>query len=179
MNGRAWSGLRAPESTTAGGSKMALEDLMASLGPAYVFVSHVVLSSAAIFLFQEEMGISCELLESDFLKCSVGFPFMRSKSKVRPWQRWVLPRPLSPALPISPLLLCTHAHPAPVVAGWLLGPGVCLSLVLCSRWSVVTSPVSLSHILPNQGWHLCALLMVNVFVIFSFYGIFCMILSLQ
>lgn len=35
------------------------------------------------FLFQEEMGISCELLESDFLKCSVGFPFMRSKSKVR------------------------------------------------------------------------------------------------
>lgn len=29
------------------------------------------------------MGISCELLESDFLKCSVGFPFMRSKSKVR------------------------------------------------------------------------------------------------
>uniref|UniRef100_A0A8C6GH49 Integrin alpha-9 n=1 Tax=Mus spicilegus TaxID=10103 RepID=A0A8C6GH49_MUSSI len=30
---------------------------------------------------KEEMGISCELLESDFLKCSVGFPFMRSKSK--------------------------------------------------------------------------------------------------
>lgn len=118
MNGRAWSGLRAPESTTAGGSKMALEDLMASLGPAYVSVSHVVLSSAAIFLFQEEMGISCELLESDFLKCSVGFPFMRSKSKVRPWQRWVLPRPLSPALPISPLLLCTHAHPAPC-GGWV------------------------------------------------------------
>uniref|UniRef100_A0ACB8FU27 Integrin alpha-9 n=1 Tax=Sphaerodactylus townsendi TaxID=933632 RepID=A0ACB8FU27_9SAUR len=29
------------------------------------------------------MGIACELLEpeSDFLKCSVGFPFMRSKSK--------------------------------------------------------------------------------------------------
>lgn len=117
MNGRAWSGLRAPECTTAMGSKMALEDLMASLGPVYVSVSHVVLSSAAIFLFQEEMGISCELLESDFLKCSVGFPFMRSKSKVRPWQRWVLPQPLSPALPISPLLLCTQAHPAPVVAG--------------------------------------------------------------
>lgn len=107
MNGRAWSGLRAPEFTTAGDSKMALEDLMASLGPAYVSVSHVVLSSAAIFLFQEEMGISCELLESDFLKCSVGFPFMRSKSKVRPWQRWVLPRPLSPALPISP---CCYAR---------------------------------------------------------------------
>nr|XP_056713722.1 integrin alpha-9 [Euleptes europaea] len=32
---------------------------------------------------KEEMGIACELLEpeSDFLKCSVGFPFMRSKSK--------------------------------------------------------------------------------------------------
>uniref|UniRef100_A0A8D0HE68 Integrin subunit alpha 9 n=1 Tax=Sphenodon punctatus TaxID=8508 RepID=A0A8D0HE68_SPHPU len=31
---------------------------------------------------KEEMGIACELLESDFVKCSVGFPFMRSKSKV-------------------------------------------------------------------------------------------------
>ncbi|XP_064409208.1 integrin alpha-9 [Latimeria chalumnae] len=30
---------------------------------------------------KEEKGISCELLEPDFLKCSVGFPFMRSKSK--------------------------------------------------------------------------------------------------
>lgn len=32
---------------------------------------------------KEEMGITCELMEpdSDFLKCSVGFPFMRSKSK--------------------------------------------------------------------------------------------------
>ncbi|KAM4705948.1 integrin alpha-9 [Rhinophrynus dorsalis] len=30
---------------------------------------------------EEERGISCELLEDDFLKCSVGFPFMRSKSK--------------------------------------------------------------------------------------------------
>ncbi|XP_043920945.1 integrin alpha-9 isoform X2 [Protopterus annectens] len=29
----------------------------------------------------EEKGISCELLEVDFLKCSVGFPFMRWKSK--------------------------------------------------------------------------------------------------
>lgn len=36
-----------------------------------------------VFIFlQEELGIACELLESDFLKCSVGFPFMRSKSKV-------------------------------------------------------------------------------------------------
>uniref|UniRef100_A0A8C9F807 Integrin subunit alpha 9 n=1 Tax=Pavo cristatus TaxID=9049 RepID=A0A8C9F807_PAVCR len=31
---------------------------------------------------KEELGISCELLESDFLKCSVEFPFMRSKSRV-------------------------------------------------------------------------------------------------
>uniref|UniRef100_A0A4W3I737 Integrin, alpha 9 n=1 Tax=Callorhinchus milii TaxID=7868 RepID=A0A4W3I737_CALMI len=30
---------------------------------------------------KEEKGTSCELLESDFLKCSVGFPFMRSQSK--------------------------------------------------------------------------------------------------
>ncbi|XP_065608782.1 integrin alpha-9 [Cyrtonyx montezumae] len=30
---------------------------------------------------KEELGISCELLESDFLKCSVEFPFMRSKSR--------------------------------------------------------------------------------------------------
>ncbi|XP_029445667.1 integrin alpha-9 [Rhinatrema bivittatum] len=29
---------------------------------------------------REEMGTSCEFLESDFLKCSVGFPFMRFKS---------------------------------------------------------------------------------------------------
>ncbi|XP_044149240.1 integrin alpha-9 isoform X2 [Bufo gargarizans] len=30
---------------------------------------------------EEEQGISCELLEDDYLKCSVGFPFMRSRSK--------------------------------------------------------------------------------------------------
>ncbi|XP_026576402.1 integrin alpha-9 [Pseudonaja textilis] len=32
---------------------------------------------------KDEMGIACEVLEqdSDFLKCSVGFPFMKSKSK--------------------------------------------------------------------------------------------------
>ncbi|XP_053322104.1 integrin alpha-9 [Spea bombifrons] len=35
-----------------------------------------------IKMWQEmEQGISCELIEDDFLKCSVGFPFMRSKSK--------------------------------------------------------------------------------------------------
>lgn len=39
-----------------------------------------------VFIFlQEELGIACELLESDFLKCSVGFPFMRSKSRVMLW----------------------------------------------------------------------------------------------
>ncbi|KAE8597211.1 hypothetical protein XENTR_v10016385 [Xenopus tropicalis] len=32
---------------------------------------------------EDELGISCELLEDDFLKCSVGFPFMRSKSKYK------------------------------------------------------------------------------------------------
>lgn len=46
------------------------------------------------------MGISCELLESDFLKCSVGFPFMRSKSKVRDTDGTV-PRQQAPALPTS------------------------------------------------------------------------------
>ncbi|XP_036394694.1 integrin alpha-9 isoform X1 [Megalops cyprinoides] len=30
---------------------------------------------------KEEKGISCELLELDFLKCSVGFPFMRAQTK--------------------------------------------------------------------------------------------------
>ncbi|MEJ1285899.1 hypothetical protein NN561_016898 [Cricetulus griseus] len=40
-----------------------------------------VLCSCLRDLAEEEMGVSCELLESDFLKCSVGFPFMRSKSK--------------------------------------------------------------------------------------------------
>lgn len=131
---------------------MALKDLMASLGPAYASVFHVVLSSAAIFLFQEEMGISCELLESDFLKCSVGFPFMRSKSKVRPWQRWVLPRPLSPSSSHQSLD-AMHARTSCLL--WWLGdyksPGVCLSLVLCSKGSMVTSPVSLSLIISNQG----------------------------
>ncbi|CAN2391175.1 integrin, partial [Pristimantis euphronides] len=30
---------------------------------------------------EEEHGVSCELLDDDYLKCSVGFPFMRSRSK--------------------------------------------------------------------------------------------------
>ncbi|KAG9466054.1 hypothetical protein GDO78_017294, partial [Eleutherodactylus coqui] len=30
---------------------------------------------------EEEQGISCEILDDDYLKCSVGFPFMRSRSK--------------------------------------------------------------------------------------------------
>lgn len=32
--------------------------------------------------FQEEKGISCGLVDLDFLKCSVGFPFMRAQTKV-------------------------------------------------------------------------------------------------
>lgn len=31
---------------------------------------------------QEEKGISCGLVDLDFLKCSVGFPFMRAQTKV-------------------------------------------------------------------------------------------------
>lgn len=31
---------------------------------------------------QEEKGISCALVDLDFLKCSVGFPFMRAQTKV-------------------------------------------------------------------------------------------------
>ncbi|XP_017558140.1 integrin alpha-9 isoform X1 [Pygocentrus nattereri] len=33
------------------------------------------------FLQREEKGISCELVQLDFLKCSVGFPFMRAQTK--------------------------------------------------------------------------------------------------
>ncbi|TTI76914.1 Integrin alpha-9 [Bagarius yarrelli] len=33
------------------------------------------------FLQREEKGISCELLQLDFLRCSVGFPFMRAHTK--------------------------------------------------------------------------------------------------
>uniref|UniRef100_A0A8C1DTE4 Integrin, alpha 9 n=1 Tax=Cyprinus carpio carpio TaxID=630221 RepID=A0A8C1DTE4_CYPCA len=33
------------------------------------------------FLQREEKGISCMLVELDFLKCSVGFPFMRAQTK--------------------------------------------------------------------------------------------------
>uniref|UniRef100_A0A3P8VVM2 Integrin, alpha 9 n=1 Tax=Cynoglossus semilaevis TaxID=244447 RepID=A0A3P8VVM2_CYNSE len=34
------------------------------------------------FWQKEDKGISCELVELDFLKCSVGFPFMRAQTKV-------------------------------------------------------------------------------------------------
>uniref|UniRef100_A0A665WPY2 Uncharacterized protein n=1 Tax=Echeneis naucrates TaxID=173247 RepID=A0A665WPY2_ECHNA len=34
------------------------------------------------FWQKEEKGISCELVDFDFLKCSVGFPFMRAQTKV-------------------------------------------------------------------------------------------------
>lgn len=43
---------------------------------------------------QEDKGISCELVDLDFLRCSVGFPFMRAHTKVaapgpaRPSQTW-------------------------------------------------------------------------------------------
>lgn len=33
------------------------------------------------FLQREDKGISCELIQLDFLKCSVGFPFMRAQTK--------------------------------------------------------------------------------------------------
>uniref|UniRef100_A0A4W6F5L2 Integrin, alpha 9 n=1 Tax=Lates calcarifer TaxID=8187 RepID=A0A4W6F5L2_LATCA len=36
------------------------------------------------FWQKEEKGISCELVDLDFLKCSVGFPFMRAQTKVAP-----------------------------------------------------------------------------------------------
>lgn len=50
------------------------------------FLSSLFPSFCGLFIFlQEEQGISCELLESDFLKCSVEFPFMRSKSRVMLW----------------------------------------------------------------------------------------------
>lgn len=42
----------------------------------------------SLFL-QEEKGISCELVDLDFLRCSVGFPFMRAQTKVRKlWCNW-------------------------------------------------------------------------------------------
>lgn len=41
----------------------------------------LILSCLSVFL-QEDKGISCELVELDFLKCSVGFPFMRAQTKV-------------------------------------------------------------------------------------------------
>lgn len=42
-----------------------------------------ILISSSVYLFlQEEKGISCGLVDLDFLKCSVGFPFMRAQTKV-------------------------------------------------------------------------------------------------
>ena len=95
----------------------------ASLGllhtPVLVQPAHLLV----LFVFQEEMGISCELLESDFLKCSVGFPFMRSKSKVRgrdgalPWQH---PRPFPPATHSA--TASPRFRPHPTAAGWPAKP---------------------------------------------------------
>ena len=47
------------------------------------FYCSLLLLRPSIFL-QEEKGISCELVDLDFLKCSVGFPFMRAQTKVAP-----------------------------------------------------------------------------------------------
>lgn len=54
----------------------------------YVHSESVASLSFVIILFvpeslQEEKGIVCELLELDFLQCSVGFPFMRAQTKVK------------------------------------------------------------------------------------------------
>lgn len=51
-----------------------------------VFISSSCSLSICLFL-QEEKGISCGLVDLDFLKCSVGFPFMRAQTKVAQ-KRW-------------------------------------------------------------------------------------------
>jgi hypothetical protein len=97
-----------------------------------------------LFLFQEEMGISCELLESDFLKCSVGFPFMRSKSKVRdrdgalPWlQTPQFFPPTTDSTTVSLRFLPSFLPP--MVAG------VATKVLSCSRGTAVTWSFSLNH----------------------------------
>lgn len=45
-------------------------------------VSSLSVSHCLSFNLQEEKGISCGLVDLDFLKCSVGFPFMRAQTKV-------------------------------------------------------------------------------------------------
>lgn len=51
-----------------------------SLSPACLSSSPLTLCLSV--LLQEEKGISCELVDLDFLRCSVGFPFMRAQTKV-------------------------------------------------------------------------------------------------
>lgn len=45
-------------------------------------LSVLISSSFYLSFLQEEKGISCGLVDLDFLKCSVGFPFMRAQTKV-------------------------------------------------------------------------------------------------
>lgn len=47
-----------------------------------VCVYLLLLLSVYLVFLQEEKGISCGLVDLDFLKCSVGFPFMRAQTKV-------------------------------------------------------------------------------------------------
>ena len=52
-----------------------------TLSPVCLFLSPPLTLCLSVFL-QEEKGISCGLVDLDFLKCSVGFPFMRAQTKV-------------------------------------------------------------------------------------------------
>lgn len=47
-----------------------------------VCLYHPLSLSVYLSFSQEEKGISCELVDLDFLRCSVGFPFMRAQTKV-------------------------------------------------------------------------------------------------
>lgn len=52
-----------------------------TLSPVCLSISPPLTLCLSVFL-QEEKGISCGLVDLDFLKCSVGFPFMRAQTKV-------------------------------------------------------------------------------------------------
>lgn len=52
-----------------------------TLSPVWLSLSPPLTLCLSVFL-QEEKGISCGLVDLDFLKCSVGFPFMRAQTKV-------------------------------------------------------------------------------------------------
>lgn len=53
-----------------------------ALSPVCLSLSPPLTLCLCHFLLQEEKGISCGLVDLDFLKCSVGFPFMRAQTKV-------------------------------------------------------------------------------------------------